>query len=72
MRSRTIMADSDNTDKQINDIAQYNEIIRDLMGELSPNGQLGVDEYGDLTRTSNYSFNIKQIIDSVNDTPAKS
>ncbi|AOY76030.1 hypothetical protein [Clostridium formicaceticum] len=70
MISSAITANYNYPEKVINDITQHKETIQELIGKLSPKGELGDNGYGDLSLTPNYSLSIKQIINSINDTLA--
>lgn len=64
--SNTVTANG-NTEKTINDITQYKEKMQELLKKLSPQEKLSDNGYGDLSITPNYSLNIKQIINLIND-----
>lgn len=58
---------SDKESKQvIHEVAQYREEILQLIGKLSPNNELSIDEYDTLIINPNYSLSLKRVVYEIN------
>lgn len=70
MISIKITANGNNPEKIKNDATLHKEKIQELIKKLSPKGEISDNGYGGISLTPNYSLNINQIINSINDTLA--